>query len=282
MIISLKNVDINALRTLFDRTLAVNNSLEFTVSSKSIKSSVANEEQNFWKEWAVSTKGIFESEEFDDVKVLFSNGIYFKNKFLGLFNSQKCDVNITCNEKHEAESFEVIGKTSFGAALKVNMRATRYDLAKDPMEKELHDALFDLKNAITTFDIEPNIIQEINRLRGLNATADKPVSYVTFEGGNGVIKAYDSSFEFEVSSYEGEPFVAKFPKKSLSLIDHEAINVAFCHSTDFEFDWFIIKGKNPMVESQCVAMLMTPMASDDSSISDDIFGDDNSWGMGEE
>ena len=282
MIISLKNVDINALRTLFDRSLVVNNSLDFVISSSLIKSSVSNDDQNFWKEWAVSTKGLFEADAFDPIKVLFSNGMYFKNKFLGLFNSQKCDVNITCNDKREAESFEVIGKTSFGASLKVNMRTTRYDLAKDPMENDLHDALFNVKNAITTFDIEPNIIQEINRLRGLNAMADNPVSYVTFKGGEGVIKAYDSSFEFEVSSYEGVSFEAKFPKKSLSLIDHEAINIAFCHSDDFEFDWFIIKGKSPAVESQSIAMLMTTIGSDEGSINDDIFGDDTSWGMSEE
>lgn len=281
MIISLKNVDVNALRTLFDRTLVVSNSLDFSISSSAIKSSVSNDDQNFWKEWAVPTKGLFESEAFESVKVLFSNGAYFKNKFLGLFNSQKCEMNITCNEKREAESIEVIGQTSFGASLKVNMRTTRYDLAKDPLEDELKNELFDVKNAITTFDIEPNIIKEINRLRGLNAMADNPVSYVTFKGEDGVLKAFDSSFEFTVSEYSGEPFEAKFPKKSLSLIDSEAINIAYCHSDEIDFDWFIIKGKNPVVECQCIAMLMTSMADADGSISDDIFGEDNSWGMGE-
>ena len=249
MIISLKNVDVNALRTLFDRTLVVSNSLDFSISSSAIKSSVSNDDQNFWKEWAVPTKGLFESEAFEPIKVLFSNGAYFKNKFLGLFNSQKCEMNITCNEKREAESIEVIGQTSFGATLKVNMRTTRYDLAKDPLEDELKNELFDVKNAITTFD--------------------------------GVLKAFDSSFEFTVSEYKGEPFEAKFPKKSLSLIDSEAINIAYCHSDEIDFDWFIIKGKNPVVECQCIAMLMTSMADADGSINDDIFGEDNSWGMGE-
>ena len=95
------------------------------------------------------------------------------------------------------------------------------------------------------------------------------------------MKAFDSSFEFTVSEYSGEPFEAKFPKKSLSLIDSEAINIAYCHSDEIDFDWFIIKGKNPVVECQCIAMLMTSMADADSSINDDIFGEDNSWGMGE-
>lgn len=281
MIISLKNVDVNALRTLFDRTLVVSNSLDFCISSSTIKSSVSNDDQNFWKNWAVSTKGLFESAEFDEVKVLFSNGAYFKNKFLGLFSSQKCEMNITCNDKREAESIEVIGQTSFGAPLKVNMRTTRYDLAKDPIEDDLKNELFDVKNAITSFDVEPNIIKEINRLRGLNAMADNPVSYVTFKGEKGELKAFDSSFEFKVSDYDGVDFEAKFPKKSLSLIDSEAINIAFCHSDEIEFDWFIIKGKNPLVESQCIAMLMTSLAEGDGSINDDIFGDDNSWGMQE-
>ena len=281
MIISLKNVDVNALRTLFDRTLVVSNSLDFCISSSTIKSSVSNDDQNFWKNWAVSTKGLFESAEFDEVKVLFSNGAYFKNKFLGLFSSQKCEMNITCNDKREAESIEVIGQTSFGAQLKVNMRTTRYDLAKDPIEDDLKNELFDVKNAITSFDVEPNIIKEINRLRGLNAMADNPVSYVTFKGEKGELKAFDSSFEFKVSDYDGVDFEAKFPKKSLSLIDSEAINIAFCHSDEIEFDWFIIKGKNPLVESQCIAMLMTSLAEGDGSINDDIFGDDNSWGMQE-
>lgn len=281
MVISLKNVDVNALRTLFDRTLVVSNSLDFEISSSSIKSSVANDDQNFWKEWAVSTKGLFESEEFEPIKVLFSNGMYFKNKFLGLFSSQKCEINIICNDKREAESFEVTGKTSFGAMLKVNMRTTRYDLAKDPMEEELHNSLFDVKNAITTFDIDTNVIQEINRLRGLNAMADNPVSYVTFKGEDGVLKAFDSSFEFVIADYNGTPFEAKFPKKSLSLIDHEPVNIAFCKSSEFEFDWFIIKGKNVMVESKSIAMLMTTMAGADSAIDDNIFGEDNAWGMGE-
>lgn len=282
MVINLKNVDVNAVRTLLERSLVVTNALDFSISSKFIKSSVANEDSNFWKEWVMPTKGLFESDEFDDIKVLFSNGAYFKNKFLGLFGNQKCDINITYNQKREAESFEVIGKTSFNAPLKVNMRTTRYEMAKDPMEKELHDQLFDQKNAITTFDIDPSIISEINKLRGLNAMADQPVSFVTFKGADGLLKAFDSSFEFEIGEYNGAPFEAKFPKKSLALIDHEPHTIAYCNAEEFEFGWFIMTGKNAVVQSQSIAMLMTTLAGADGGIDDSIFGDDSSsWGMEE-
>lgn len=280
MIINLKNVDVNSIRALLDRSLVVTNTLDFEISSKFIKSSVSNEDQNFWKEWCIPTKGLFESEEFESIKVLFSNGVYFKNKFLGLFSGQKCDINITFNQKREAEMFEVIGKTSFNSAIKVNLRTTRYEMAKDPLEKEMHDKLFDQKNAITTFDIEPNIISEINKLRGLNSMADKPTSYVTFEGDNGILKAYDSSFEFEIGEYQGATFKAQFPKKSLALIDHEPHTIAYCTTDETEYSWFILSGKNAIVQSNSIAMLMTSLSSDASGIDDSFFSDDSqSWGM---
>lgn len=281
MNVKLSNVDVNALRTLIGRSLAVSNSLDFAISSEYITSSMANDDQNFWKEWAVPTKGIFDTADtFKPIKILFSNGVYFANKFLGIFAGQKCDINIVCNEKNEAESFEVIGKTTFGTPLKVNMRTTRYEMAKDPMEASLHDMLFGDTNVITKFTVTPSIISEINKLRGLNAMADKPTSYVTFKGGDGVIKAFDSSFEFNVGEYDGVPFEAKFPKKSLSLIDREPQEISYAKSTDDGYDWFILRGQNAVVKSESVAMLMTSLASEDSNINDDIFGDDDAgWGM---
>lgn len=282
MNIKLLNVDINALRTLLGRSLSVSNSLDFSISSDYIKSSVSNDDQNFWKEWAMPTKGIFEAEQpFKDIKILFSNGVYFANKFLGLFGNQKCTIVITCNEKREAESFEISGQTSFGTSLKANMKTTRYEMARDPMEAELHDLLFGDTKVITKFVVQPNVIAEINKLRGLNAMADKPTSYVTFKGADGVIKAFDSSFEFNVCDYDGVPFEAKFPKKSLSLIDREPQEISFAKSDEQGFDWFILRGQNAVVKSESIAMLMSSLATADSTINDDIFADDGGWGMGE-
>lgn len=283
MNIQLLNVDINGLRTLLGRSLSVSNSLDFSISSEYIKSSVSNDDQNFWKEWAMPTKGIFDAAQpFKDIKILFSNGVYFTNKFLGLFGNQKCTINIQCNEKNEAESFEIIGQTAFGTPLKANMRTTRYEMARDPMESELHEILFGDKHVITKFMVQPQVISEINKLRGLNAMADKPQSFVTFKGGDGVIKAFDSSFEFDIAEYDGAPFEAKFPKKSLSLIDREPQEISYAKSDEQGFDWFILRGQNAIVKSESIAMLMSSLATSDSAINDDIFDDDGGWGMGED
>lgn len=280
MNIILKNVDMNAFRGILDRSLVVTNALDFTISSERITSSVSNDDQNFWKEWSIPTKGIFETEQqFEPIKVLFSNGVYFKTKYLGLFGNQKCDITIQTNDRNEAENFVVDGKTSFGTPLTVKMRCTRYEMAKDKIETDLHDKLFDHNNSQVEFKIVPSIISEINKMRSLNSMSDSPQAFVTFKGENGVLTAFDTTFSFEVGKYEGIDFEAKFPKKSLSLIDGEPHIFKYCKSPEFNFEWMLIESEHSVIKSESIAMLMTSFAASGDSIDNDIFADDDGWGI---
>lgn len=282
MNIILKNVDMNAFRSIFDRSLVVTNGLDFSISSEFIKSSVSNDDQNFWKEWQIPNKGIFETDTpFNEVKVLFSNGIYFKTKYLGLFGNQKCEITIQVNGNNEAENFVVNGKTTFGTPLTVKMRCTRYEMAKDKLDVALHDGLFNHANSQVEFEIAPSIIAEINKMRFLNSMSDAPQSYVTFKGENGVLTAFDTTFSFEIGTYSGIDFEAKFPKKSLTLIDNEPHIFKYCKNPDeYKFEWMLLVSKHATIKSESVAMLMTSFAASASNIDeDDLFDSGEGWGL---
>ena len=280
MNIILKNVDVNAFRLILDRSLVVTNALDFTISSDRISSSVSNDDQNFWKEWSIPTKGILETEQkFEPIKVLFSNGVYFKTKYLGLFGNQKCTITIQVNDRNEAENFVVEGQTSFGTPLTVKMRCTRYEMAKDKIETDLHDKLFDHNNSLVEFEVISSIISEINKMRSLNSMSDAPQAFVTFKGENGVLTAFDTTFSFEIGKYDGVDFEAKFPKKSLSLIDQEPHIFKYCKSSEFTFEWMLLESKHSFMKSESIAMLMTSYTAPANTIDDDIFGDDDGWGI---
>lgn len=279
MIRSLKNVDVNAIQVLLDRSLRVNNSLMFEISGTEIKSSISNEDDNFWKQWSIPSNEIYESvEDFKPIKILFSNGGFFRKNFLGLYSGQKVDIDITVDEKNSATEFEVTGKTSFGTYLTTRLKATNYNLAKDPLGGEMQTKMFtsDTPQRVTQFDIEPNVWSEIGKLIGLSSMSDNPVAYIEFSGKDGKIEVSDTAFNFTMAEYDGEPFSAKFPKKSLSYLDDEPVTASLLVDPVQEYEWLIIESKHSSVESTCAAMLMKTLSED--NISDDIFGDsDSGW-----
>lgn len=287
MIYSLKNVDISAIQSLLDRSLRVNDALKFEISSDKLTSSISNEDDNFWKEWSIPAKELYESEKpFDGVKVLFTNGAFFRKTYLGYYSGQKVDLNIATNETGEATEFEIIGKTTFGTHLKTKLKATNYRLAKSSIDENLHQKLFttETPNKVTSFDIEPNVWKEVEKLIGLSSMSDNPVAYIEFRGKDGQIEVADTAFNFKMCDYSGEPFTAKFPKKSLSFLDSEPMTISLVTDATQGFEWFIIESKHSSVESVCAAMLMKSLGGD-SQISEEttageLFGEgDGGWNL---
>lgn len=288
MIVSLKNVDISSIQVLLDRSLRVNGALKFEISSSEIKSSISNEDDNFWKEWKIPSNELYEAQaDFTPIKVLFTNGMFFRRTYLGYYANQKVDINIHTNDANEATEFEITGKTTFGTNLTTRLKATNYRLAKSSIDENLQTKLFntDTPHKVTSFDIEPNVWKEIGKLVGLSSMSDNPVAHIEFVGGDGKIEVKDTAFNFKMSDYNGEPFTAKFPKKSLSFLDDEPMSISLITDPQQGFDWFVIESKHASVDSVCAAMLMKSIGGSeliDETIdtAGDLFGsDDMGWGM---
>ena len=269
-VISLKMVDVNSLRMLFGRSLSVSNLLAFKLTSEQIESIVLNSSDSFCKHWKTSTTGIFESEKFDQIRVVVFEGSFFAKTILSYFSEYKeTEIKITVNDAREALKIELISDM-----LHITFKTARVEMSKDSdLSSTEYDMLFNITNALTSFTLPAGIISKIDHLKAINSRSDEPVNFVKFEGANGVLECSDTSFKLKIAEYDGSPFSVKFNKQFLSLLDPED-HIVYVAKEE-SFDKFVMQSKHAEIDSWCSAILMKDVSQLDDV--EDSEGTDSNW-----
>lgn len=274
--IELRKVEVNALMALLSRSLKVSSILDFKLSSSEISSIIQNDATTFWKEWKTSTKGIFESEPFEEIEILIYNGSFFKDKVLPLFaKSQNMVMTIELNDENQPVRIHL----NDPGVLAITFPTTRLDLAQEKLTPEEHSVLFGIENATTSFELSVETLNSINKLKSLSYSCGyKPVTAITFESKDGVLRAFDSTFDLIIANnFDGGDFSVKIDKGLLDLINSEDHKVYLCPTNfnDQEFDRFVFVSNHSSIEAVDVAILLKEVNSDEL----DPFNEDNggSW-----
>lgn len=273
--IILRKVDVNSLIELFNRGLSVNQILDFTLSSTSIKSIIENDQNTFWKDWETSTEKIFESDEFKPLEILIYNGKFFVSNILPLFSkAPDTIVKLLLNDENQVYRLEF----DDAKGLKIALNTTRLNLAPEKLSTSEHQVLFETDSAIASFELSYEILSKINKLKSLSyTTADMAAVSITFKAGNGEIRAFDGTFDLVVdTNYSGSEFEVQIDKRMLSLINSEDHMVYLC-PTDYNgnnFDRFVFVSKLATIKSADVAILLKE--SDESSALEDV-DEDGGW-----
>ena len=261
--IELRKVEVNALMALLSRSLRVSSILDFKVSSEKISSIIQNDATTFWKEWGTSTKGLFESEPFAEIEILIYNGAFFKDKVLPLFSkSENLVMTIELNDEGQPVRIHLNDD-----ALAITFPTTRLDLAQEKLTPEEHSILFGIEDATASFELPVEVLNTINRLKSLSYSCGyKPVTAITFESKDRVLRAFDGTFDLIVANeFDGGDFSVKIDKTLLDLINAEDHKVYLC-PTDFndqQFDRFVFVSNHSSIQAVDVAILLKEVNADD-------------------
>lgn len=261
--IELRKVEVNALITLLSRSLKVSSILDFKVSSEKISSIIQNDATTFWKEWQTSTKGLFESEPFDEIEILIYNGAFFKDKVLPLFSkSENLVMLIELNDEGQPVQIHLND-----GMLAITFPTTRLDLAQEKLTPEEHSVLFSIEDATASFELPVEVLNNINRLKSLSYSCGyKPVTAITFESKDRVLRAFDGTFNLIIANeFDGGDFSVKINKSLLDLINAEDHKVYLC-PTDFneqQFDRFVFVSNHSSIQAVDVAILLKEVNTDD-------------------
>ena len=261
--IELRKVEVNALMALLSRSLRVSSILDFKVSSEKISSIIQNDATTFWKEWGISTKGLFESEPFAEIEILIYNGAFFKDKVLPLFSkSENLVMTIELNDEGQPVRIHLNDD-----ALAITFPTTRLDLAQEKLTPEEHSILFGIEDATASFELPVEVLNTINRLKSLSYSCGyKPVTAITFESKDRVLRAFDGTFDLVIANeFDGGDFSVKIDKTLLDLINAEDHKVYLC-PTDFndqQFDRFVFVSNHSSIQAVDVAILLKEVNAND-------------------
>lgn len=261
--IELRKVEVNALMALLSRSLRVSSILDFKVSSEKISSIIQNDATTFWKEWGTLTKGLFESEPFAEIEILIYNGAFFKDKVLPLFSkSENLVMTIELNDEGQPVRIHLND-----GALAITFPTTRLDLAQEKLTPEEHSILFGIEDATASFELPVEVLNTINRLKSLSYSCGyKPVTAITFESKDRVLRAFDGTFDLIVANeFDGGDFSVKIDKSLLDLINAEDHKVYLC-PTDFndqQFDRFVFVSNHSSIQAVDVAILLKEVNAND-------------------
>lgn len=273
-VIDLKKVEVNSLIQLFSRSLKVSTVLDFKISSEKISSIVQNDASTFWKEWSTSTTGIFESEKFEEVEVLIYNGSFFKDKVLPLFSKS---TDLTMSIELNDENHPVRIRFNDGT-LAISFPTTRLELAQEKLTDREHEILFGIDEAQLSYELPVEVLSSINKLKSLSySCADRPVTAITFESTNGVLRAMDGVFDLVIDSdFKGGDFSVKLDKTLLELINSEDNTVYLC-PTEYNgqtFQRFVFASHHSSIKATDVAILLQEI---DNEGIDDLGEAGNGW-----
>lgn len=273
-VIELKKVEVNSLIQLFSRSLKVSSVLDFKISSEKISSIVQNDASTFWKEWSTETTGIFESEKFEEVEVLIYNGSFFKDKVLPLFSKS---TDLTMSIELNRENHPVRIRFNDGT-LAISFPTTRLELAQEKLTEAEHDVLFGIDEAQLSYELPVEVLNSINKLKSLSySCADRPVTAITFESKNGVLRAMDGVFDLVIDpEFKGGDFSVKLDKSLLDLINGEDHKVYLC-PTDYNgqnFQRFVFVSHHSSIKATDVAILLQEI---DNEGLDDLGEGGNGW-----
>ena len=274
--IELRKVEVNALMALLSRSLRVSSILDFKVSSDKISSIIQNDATTFWKEWGTSTKGLFESEPFAEIEILIYNGAFFKDKVLPLFSkSENLVMTIELNDEGQPVRIHLND-----GALAITFPTTRLDLAQEKLTPEEHSILFGIEDATASFELPVEVLNTINRLKSLSYSCGyKPVTAITFESKDRVLRAFDGTFDLIVANeFDGGDFSVKIDKTLLDLINAEDHKVYLC-PTDFndqQFDRFVFVSNHSSIQAVDVAILLKEVNANDLDL-DGFNEESGSW-----
>ena len=274
--IELRKVEVNALIALLSRSLKVSSILDFKVSSEKISSIIQNDATTFWKEWGTSTKGLFESEPFAEIEILIYNGAFFKDKVLPLFSkSENLVMTIELNDEGQPVRIHLND-----GALAITFPTTRLDLAQEKLTPEEHSILFGIEDATASFELPVEVLNTINRLKSLSYSCGyKPVTAITFESKDRVLRAFDGTFDLIVANeFDGGDFSVKIDKTLLDLINAEDHKVYLC-PTDFndqQFDRFVFVSNHSSIQAVDVAILLKEVNANDLDL-DGFNEESGSW-----
>ena len=274
--IELRKVEVNALIALLSRSLRVSSILDFKVSSEKISSIIQNDATTFWKEWGTSTKGLFESEPFGEIEILIYNGAFFKDKVLPLFSKSE-NLVMTIELNYEGQPVRIHLNDG---ALAITFPTTRLDLAQEKLTPEEHSILFGIEDATASFELPVEVLNTINRLKSLSYSCGyKPVTAITFESKDRVLRAFDGTFDLIVANeFDGGDFSVKIDKTLLDLINAEDHKVYLC-PTDFndqQFDRFVFVSNHSSIQAVDVAILLKEVNANDLDL-DGFNEESGSW-----
>ena len=274
--IELRKVEVNALMALLSRSLKVSSILDFKVSSEKISSIIQNDATTFWKEWGASTKGLFESEPFGEIEILIYNGAFFKDKVLPLFSKSE-NLVMTIELNYEGQPVRIHLNDG---ALAITFPTTRLDLAQEKLTPEEHSILFGIEDATASFELPVEVLNTINRLKSLSYSCGyKPVTAITFESKDRVLRAFDGTFDLIVANeFDGGDFSVKIDKTLLDLINAEDHKVYLC-PTDFndqQFDRFVFVSNHSSIQAVDVAILLKEVNANDLDL-DGFNEESGSW-----
>ena len=274
--IELRKVEVNALIALLSRSLRVSSILDFKVSSEKITSIIQNDATTFWKEWGTSTKGLFESEPFGEIEILIYNGSFFKDKVLPLFSKSE-NLVMTIELNYEGQPVRIHLNDG---ALAITFPTTRLDLAQEKLTPEEHSILFGIEDATASFELPVEVLNTINRLKSLSYSCGyKPVTAITFESKDRVLRAFDGTFDLIVANeFDGGDFSVKIDKTLLDLINTEDHKVYLC-PTDFndqQFDRFVFVSNHSSIQAVDVAILLKEVNANDLDL-DGFNEESGSW-----
>ena len=276
-VIELKKVEVNSLIQLFSRSLKVSSVLDFKISSEKISSIVQNDASTFWKEWSTETTGIFESEKFEEVEVLIYNGSFFKDKVLPLFSKS---TDLTMSIELNSENHPVRIRFNDGT-LAISFPTTRLELAQEKLTEPEHEILSGIDEAHLSYESPVEVLNSINKLKSLSySCADRPVTAITFESKNGVLRAMDGVFDLVIDSdFKGGDFSVKLDKSLLDLINAEDHKVYLC-PTEYNgqnFQRFVFVSHHSSIKATDVAILLQEI---DNEGLDDLGEGGSGWDAG--